>query len=88
MNNISDDSPNKKWKMDSSLHEEELPIILIQEYEIVSHIMGYHEDKNIWIPFAAEKLKCRMEPGNALEKYAVAVIRNGSVDGHDEGGEG
>ena len=74
--------------MDSSLHEEELPIILIQEYEIVSHIMGYHEDKNIWIPVAAEKLKCRMEPGNALEKYAVAVIRNGSVDGHDEGGEG
>ena len=45
--------------MDSSLHEEELPIILIQEYEIVSHIMGYHEDKNICIPFAGEKLHAK-----------------------------
>ena len=33
--------------MDSTLREEELPIILIQEYEIVSHIMGYHEYKSI-----------------------------------------
>ena len=29
-----------------------------------------------------------MEPENSLKKYAVAVIRNGSEVGHDEGGEG
>ena len=87
VNNILDYSPNKKLKMDSTLREEELPIILIQEYEIVSHIMGYHEYKSIWIPFVGEKLTYRTEPENALGKYAVAVIKNGSVVGHLMKGE-
>ena len=42
-NNISDNSSNKKLKMDSLLHDEELPIILIQEHKIVFYIMGYHK---------------------------------------------
>lgn len=48
--------------------------------------MGYHECKSIWIPFD-EKLACQMEPKNALNKYAVALIKNGSVIGHLMKGE-
>ena len=82
MNNISGNSPIEKSKMDSWLQEEELPIILIQEYEIVSHIMGYHKYKSIWIPFVREKLTRQKEPENAFDKYAVAMIKNGSVVGN------
>ena len=69
LNNISEDSPKEKSKMDSSLLEGELPIILIQEYEIASHIiMGYHEYQRNWIPFVGEELTCRMEPENVMDK--------------------
>ena len=68
--------------MESPLHEEELPIALIKEYEILCQIMEYHEHKSIWIPFIGKKLTCRMEPKKTFEKYAVAVIKNGSVIGH------
>ena len=84
LNNISDDSP--KEKSNSSLLEGELPIIVIQEYEIVSHIMGYQYQRN-WIPFVGEKLTCRMEPENVMDKYAVAVINNDTVVGHLMKGE-
>ena len=77
LDNILDDSPKEK-----SMLEGELPIILIQEYEIVSHIMGYHEYQRNWIPFVGEELTCRMEPVNVMEKYAVAVINNDAVVGH------
>ena len=79
MNNISGNSLKEKSQMDSSMHEKELSIILIQEHKIVSHVLGYHKYKSIWIPFVNEKLICRMEPGNALDKYAVAMIKNGSM---------
>ena len=82
MNNISGNSPREKSKIDSWLQEEELPIILIQEYEIVSHIMGYHKYKSIWIPFVREKLTRQKEPENTFDKYAVAMIKNGSVVGN------
>ena len=59
-----------------------MPIVLIQEDEVVSHIIGYHEYTSIWIHFGGEKLTCQMEPGNALDKYTVAVIKNSSVVGH------
>ena len=68
--------------MDSSQHEEKLPIILIQEYKRVSYIMGYHEYKCFLIPLVDEKLTCRKKAENALDKYAVAVIKNGSVVDH------
>ena len=72
---------NRKWIL-RCMHEEGFPKILIQEYEIVSHIMGYRRCKSIWIPFVGEKLTCRMEPENALDTDAVAAMKNGSVVAH------
>ena len=88
LDNISDDSPKEKSKMDSSLLEGELPIILIQEYEIVFHILGYHEYQRNWIHFVGEKLTRRMVPENVMDKYTVAVINNDTEVGHLMKGEG
>ena len=54
----------------------------MEVYEISSHIMGYHEYKNIWVPQENEILTCIIEPTNPYDKYAVAVSRSGMVVGH------
>ena len=44
--------------------------------------MGYHEYRKTWAPFLGEVLQCRMEPDNAVDKYAVAVINKDRVVEH------
>ena len=36
--------------MDYSLFQGELPIVLVQEYEVRSFVMGYHEFRETWTP--------------------------------------
>ena len=62
--------------------EDELPIILLKEYVVFSHVKGYHEYMKIWLPFIGEFLQTRLEPENEFDKYAVAVIKDGVVVGH------
>ena len=68
--------------MDYSLFQGELPIIIDQEYEVSSFVMGYHYHCKTWVPFVGEDLQCRMEPDNVVDKYAVAVINKDRVAGH------
>ena len=42
--------------------EKELPINLTKEYELNSHIKGYHAYKMKWNPTLREFLKARLEP--------------------------
>lgn len=62
--------------------EEELPIILLKEYKLSSHVKGYHAYMTIWEPKNGEFLETRLEPENEFDKYAVAVIKNSVVVGH------
>lgn len=62
--------------------EEDLPILLIKEYDVKSHIKGYHAYMNIWEPTIGEVLKARLEPENEFDKFAVAVEKSGAVVGH------
>ena len=62
--------------------EEELPIILLKEYKLSSHVRGYHAYMTIWEPKNGEFLETRLESENELDKYAVAVIKNSVVVGH------
>ena len=68
--------------MDYSLFQGELPIVIVQEHEVSSFAMGYHEYRKTWAPFLGEVLQCRMEPDNAVDKYAVAVMNKDRVVGH------
>ena len=62
--------------------EEDLPILLIKEYDVKSHIKGHHAYMNIWEPTIGEVLKARLEPENEFDKFAVAVEKRGAVVGH------
>ena len=64
--------------MDYSLFQGELPIVIVQEHEVSSYVMGYHEYHKTWAPFWGEVLQWRMEPDNAVDKYAVAVMNTGA----------
>ena len=68
--------------------QNELPIILLQEFRIKSYVKGYHAYKGIWKPQVGDMLKTAREPENEVDKFAVAVFeKKGSVVGHLKKGE-
>ena len=62
--------------------EEDLSILLVKEYDLKTHIKGYHAYMINWTPKNEEILKARPEPENEYDKYAAAVERCGDVVGH------
>ena len=47
------------------------------EKEVPCCIRGYHVYKAIWIAAIGELVTCERTPTNSVDRYAVAVIRNG-----------
>ena len=43
---------------------------------------GYHVYKDIWAAAVGEVLACRREPSNASDRYAIAVLKHGTIIGH------
>ena len=62
--------------------EEDLSILLVKEYDLKTHIKGYHAYMTKWTPKNGEILKARPEPENEYGKYVLAVERCGDVVGH------
>ena len=58
-----------------NLSIEDLSIVLVKEYDLKTHIKGYHAYMTKWTPKNGEILKARPEPENEYDKYAVAVER-------------
>ena len=54
----------------------------MEEWQINSSVMGFHEYKNVWTPEIGQMLQCEMQSENPLDKYAVAVKLNYVVVGH------
>ena len=52
---------------------------MVEEYNLKTHIKGYHAYMMKWTPENKEILKVRSEPENEYDKYAVAVERCGDV---------
>ena len=61
---------------------EEVLITVLTCFDLNSHIKGYHVYKGIWTPDLNEKLSSEVEPDNIIDKYAVAVKKEGKVVGH------
>ena len=59
--------------MKYSLFHGELPIVVVQEYEVNSLVGCYHEYRKTSTPITGDVLQCQMEPDNAQGKYVVAV---------------
>ena len=47
-----------------------------------SVIRGHHVYKAIWTPALPEKLFVKAEDGNVHDELAMAVVKDGNVDGH------
>ena len=45
-------------------------------------VRGYHVYMSIWHAVIGETLDCTRETTNERDRYAVAVVKSGSVTGH------
>ena len=62
--------------------EGEIPLIILKEIEVNSHIAGFHVYKTVWEPYVGEQLHAGMESTNAADKYAVCVKKENNIVGH------
>ena len=56
-----------------------LPREKMEKYEVSSVVRGFHVYQRSWSPSLEEQLACLREDGNDKDRYAVAVLRHGSV---------
>lgn len=54
----------------------------MDERDLPCCVRGYHVYQAIWTAAIGEELVCEREPTNAVDRYAVAVIKSGTVIGH------
>ena len=52
------------------------------EYDNISCTRGFHVYRDIWNPIEGEILDTKRENNNPMDKYAIAVIKDGVVVGH------
>ena len=58
------------WKISNRYENEELAIVTINSFEIVSNVKWYHAHQNIWVPKIGEKLSTEGKLSNPKDKYA------------------
>ena len=54
----------------------------MEDYERALCVRGFHVYYNVWEAVIGEVLDCEREPGNAKDRYAVAVKKDVTVIGH------
>ena len=45
-------------------------------------VQGYHVYESIWVAAIGEEIQCQQELSNTVDRYTVAIIRDGAVVGH------
>ena len=55
------------------MDQNEVKVIVLRNFEMVSSAKGYHVYKTLWNPLIGEFLSCEREPDNSVDKYAVCV---------------
>ena len=55
------------------MDQNEVKVIVLRNFEMVSCAKGYHVYKTLWNPLIGEFLSCEREPDNSVDKYAVCV---------------
>lgn len=53
-----------------------------QMFEVESCVRGFHIYKDFWTPAIGEVLVCTRERRNAVDRYAVSVVKDDNVVGH------
>ena len=52
------------------------------QWEVDSSVCGYHVYEGIWAAAMGEQIGCIREPLNVMDRYAVALKKDGTVIGH------
>ena len=52
------------------------------EWEVDSSVRGYHVYKGIWTAAMGEQIGCIREPLNVMDRYAVALKKDGALISH------
>ena len=60
----------------------DLSIFFVKEYDLKTHIKGYHAYRTKWTPKNGEILKAWPELESKYDENAVAVEKSGNVAGH------
>ena len=63
-------------------NKEEVPVIVLKEFEIEIYVKGRHVYKDMWTPETGEGLDVQIEPNNPVGKYAVCIQQSGKVKRH------
>ena len=66
--------------------EGEIPLVIVKEMQVNSHIAGFHVYKTAREPYVGEQLQAEMEPTNAVDKYSVCVKKDNNIVGYIEKG--
>ena len=61
---------------------EEIPTVVMTNFDVDSFVKEYHEHKSIWTPKIGEMLSTEREPGNLVDKYAVCVQKENETVRH------
>ena len=69
------------------MDQNEIKVIVTRNFEMVSHVKGYHMYKTLWNPLIGEFLLCEREPDNPMDKYAVCVKKENKIVRHSPFGK-
>ena len=61
---------------------EEIPTVVLTNFDIDWFVKGYHEYKSIWTQKIGEILSTEREPGNLVDKYAVCIKKENEIVGN------
>ena len=53
--------------LEKIFNQEEVPVIVLKEFEIDTYVNGHHVYKDIWTPEIGENLDVQIEPNNPAD---------------------
>ena len=57
-------------------------IMVKSAFSVEAMVRGYHVYRAVWTPAVDEELRCRREPFNAADPFAVAVVKEDTTVGY------
>ena len=51
-------------------------------FSVEAMVRGYHVYRDVWTPSVDEELRCRREPFNTADPFAVTVVKEDTIVGH------
>ena len=63
-------------------NQEEVPVIILKEFEMDTYVEGHHVYKDTWNPEIGESLDAQIKPNKSVDKYTAFIRKSGKIAGH------